>query len=963
MIVQKHNNFGKRRILISLGATGLKRSTALRKAALRRAALRPGASVKKMGTNSRATRPTKAAPKPQDPSHIIVRTSYPNGAFKPAPLVKVATVNAIIKGFNPVLKTTTIEQLIPLLRKTGIASSKEFFTALNVYLKQADSKKAGVTSIVDSELEKQIKAGLEKYKLKNERKGNKWRADSVYDMLALHKNGLISILNRVYSFAAHKLITLYPKMNSTSIGPLVLYMVLGKTSTKIPAALKAALPRKVLYSTDGKPLEKATVDPLIAAVGLFDLTVPLIKKWGHDLVDRIPQMVKDELKGVLTTSKIKVPKTTSSKYGSSYQRMRNQRLRTEAKKSASVPKLYERMKKELPAEIVTFIKALVPTFGRDVEKFDQKVDPKLKAAKDEYDKLTAKLHVTWGTSRVTLKKKIAAARVALKQAKAAAPAPGGVDAKPWMMPYLNSTITVNISGRSAKLVLGDGMLTHRLITRANLNKLKPGDPELTASVDDHNSALLTLQGLDNIINDALGGDSIKAFKTIFKNCIEEVKPKAYAMALFKGSGSTALDTGIGKVKNKRVLQLNNISEQQVKDFTKTYDKDIKAWNPLKMSLKDTVTKVKNSVSKEAKMEVRPATKAEFAAWAADIPNYMAGIHGVTVNLQKAWAVKQSAQIAAILKNAAKSKVLKVIPNVFHGCPKPVAGAILTFGFKLSGTKTNGRSMGDALYMAPNIDKSAQYLGTSFTRKEGASGIVFMGDCLVAGAPKSHQKGVADKSRSYKWTKSTGFATEEIGLVSPNNQFIVRRVLQIKIGRDNRSHNNAPRPGLRPGQRRATPTAKHSNPKTRFADPIPIATYLSTLTAAAAPAAAPVTSTGRKPRASRTPKDGGTVNTAPVSGRKPRTPRTGSTPSPVTPVKAPKAGSVLQGQTVGFTGVRDTALETRITANGGAVSNGVTKATTILIAKDPAGTSRNLEKARAQGVKIMNMTQFLKKYPI
>lgn len=897
MIVQKHNNFGKRKIHISLSA--LPKNVAQHRAALRRAALRPGASAKKIVATTSRTVTKKASPAPRDPSHIVVRTtSSPYLVFRPNPIVKVASVNSVVRSLNPILKTTTIEQLIPLLRKTGIASSKEFFTALNVYLKQANNKKAGVTSIADPELEKQIKAGLAKYKLKIERKGTRWWSASLSDLLVVHKNEMVSILNRVYSFAAHKLVTLYPKMNSSCVAPLVLYMILGKTSAKIPAALKAALPRKVLFSPSGTPLEKTTVDPLIAAVGLFDLTVPLIKKWGHELVDRIPSMVRDELKGVLATSKVKVPKTTSSKYSSSYQRMRNQKLRTAAKKSVSVPKLYERMKKELPAEIVTFIRALVPTFGKDVEKFDQKVDPKLKVAQEAYDKLSAKLHVTWGTSRVTLKKKIAAVRTALRQAKAAAPAPGGIDAKPWMMPYLNSTITVNISGRSAKLVLGDGMLMHRLITRANLNKLKPGDPELTASVDDHNSALLTLQGLDNIINDALGGDSIKAFKTIFKNCIEEVKPKAYAMALFKGSGSTALDTGIGKVKNKRVLQLNNISEQQVKDFAKTYDKDIKAWNPLKMSLKDTVTKVKNSVSKEAKMEVRPATKAEFAAWAADIPNYMAGIHGVTVNLQKAWAVKQSAQIAAILKNAAKSKVLKVIPNVFHGCPKPVAGAILTFGFKLSGTKTNGRSMGDALYMAPNIDKSAQYLGASFTRKEGASGIVFMGDCLVAGAPKSHQKGVADKSRSYKWTKSSGFATEEIGLVSPNNQFIVRRVLQIKIGRDNRS-NNAPRPGpmLRPGQRRATPTAKHSNPKTRFADPIPIATYLSTLTAAATPAA-PTTPTGRKPRASRTPKDGGTVNTAPVSGRKPRTPKAGSTPSPVTPVKTPKAGSVLQGQTVG-----------------------------------------------------------------
>jgi len=60
----------------------------------------------------------------------------------------------------------------------------------------------------------------------------------------------------------------------------------------------------------------------------------------------------------------------------------------------------------------------------------------------------------------------------------------------------------------------------------------------------------------------------------------------------------------------------------------------------------------------------------------------------------------------------------------------------------------------------------------------------------------------------------------------------------------------------------------------------------------------------------------------------------------------------------FTGVRSKEAEAMITENGGKVSSGVSKQTTLVIAKDPSGDSNTLVKARDLGVKIVSLDQFM-----
>lgn len=110
---------------------------------------------------------------------------------------------------------------------------------------------------------------------------------------------------------------------------------------------------------------------------------------------------------------------------------------------------------------------------------------------------------------------------------------------------------------------------------------------------------------------------------------------------------------------------------------------------------------------------------------------------------------------------------RIVERVWHGTDPSAASCIALTGFKV--TRQNikaGRSMGSVVYVAPNADKSMQYLGNSFGRN--SSGILFTGPAYVKGQPKIRIDG--KQTSNYDWTKTARFSTEEIGLVNANVQF-------------------------------------------------------------------------------------------------------------------------------------------------------------------------------------------------
>ena len=81
-------------------------------------------------------------------------------------------------------------------------------------------------------------------------------------------------------------------------------------------------------------------------------------------------------------------------------------------------------------------------------------------------------------------------------------------------------------------------------------------------------------------------------------------------------------------------------------------------------------------------------------------------------------------------------------------------------------------------------------------------------------------------------------------------------------------------------------------------------------------------------------------------------------------ESPKAtGSSCHGLRVCFTGIRDTALEASIKANGGEIVSGVSKKTTHLIVADKNSQSSKAIKAKQNNIPIVTIEEFIAKYPV
>jgi NAD-dependent DNA ligase len=86
-------------------------------------------------------------------------------------------------------------------------------------------------------------------------------------------------------------------------------------------------------------------------------------------------------------------------------------------------------------------------------------------------------------------------------------------------------------------------------------------------------------------------------------------------------------------------------------------------------------------------------------------------------------------------------------------------------------------------------------------------------------------------------------------------------------------------------------------------------------------------------------------------------------TPSAPKKVKITGSSLKGETIVFTGFRDSELEKAIQANGGSIGSSVNGSTTILVIKDAGSTSTKTAKAKQMGIKIIPVEAFRKKYKL
>lgn len=144
-------------------------------------------------------------------------------------------------------------------------------------------------------------------------------------------------------------------------------------------------------------------------------------------------------------------------------------------------------------------------------------------------------------------------------------------------------------------------------------------------------------------------------------------------------------------------------------------------------------------------------------------------HGITaVRIDKAFNVTSKAK--------EPTDAHKVAETVWHGTDISAASCIALTGFKVTSANVKaGRSMGSVVYVAPNADKSMQYLGSKFTRN--GTGILFNGPAYLKGAARERING---RAGSYDWTHTGRFSSEEIGLANANLQFDIERAYSVTV---------------------------------------------------------------------------------------------------------------------------------------------------------------------------------------
>lgn len=286
--------------------------------------------------------------------------------------------------------------------------------------------------------------------------------------------------------------------------------------------------------------------------------------------------------------------------------------------------------------------------------------------------------------------------------------------------------------------------------------------------------VLDLNDVDNLTVDqfkriisVVGAE--KSIATVFKAVLKEsIFKRKFLTALIQQH--SVLESPFGAIEKKMLVK--NMAAGG-NDGVLLSAQSVQKWNPSKDSIAEILSKMTRKVADLPEVK----DKAQLAATEAHLNTFVWGGHKTSFKLEREWDVPVSAVQAAHLKAASGDPDSWIIKDAFHGTSISAAGAILMSGFRMSQSfvKT-AQSMGPVLYMAPNIDKALQYIGDSFGRGK-EYGIIFHGDMVVHGkTPPDHTRQLAGNT---DWTKTTVFATEEIGLVHPNAQFIVRKAYLVE----------------------------------------------------------------------------------------------------------------------------------------------------------------------------------------
>jgi hypothetical protein len=305
--------------------------------------------------------------------------------------------------------------------------------------------------------------------------------------------------------------------------------------------------------------------------------------------------------------------------------------------------------------------------------------------------------------------------------------------------------------------------------------------------------------------------------------------------------------------------------------------------------------------------------------------FMSYGHGVDFKIKKVWNLHLCDAAKTFLKNNMNNPNLKIIKNGFHGTATSAAGAIMLSGFKLKGTLKTARSMGDVLYIAPNFDKSLQYITAGGHGRDTGTGIIFHGDLAVLGTPVNDAAAIQDTTQC-NWTLTTQrFATQEIGLVDANVQFILRHAYLVTRTRSSYYGGNG---GISDADK---------TERTKFKQSIPIQEYLegTDILARKAPLNIMTKKLMRERNAERKARQ---KRITPIDNGVPAMPIT-------------KVSDSLKGISICWLrGQLQEDIKTLLLSNGGTWDETLKKSTTYLVLKNPHVSNRpRAIKARQHGI--------------
>ena len=678
----------------------------------------------------------------------------------------------LLERFNGALHVSVKDHaLLIMLSKAGLRTPAEFLRSANTFMKKAsaDDIKLLLPDAARKTLMAKLKAKIYlKKSLKIAKPGQTVKkmyagAYEATPAILLEQNALFNSLISLYAYLAAKVCSATALPYDPAV---VTFLLLG--TGKVDRHIKSLGSKKV------KALAEKAVDSTLK-LKIEDLKPRDFKTHDPLLASRLPDLYADY------AARHEEKKTSSARVttdsGKRWAAIR-------ARRKYQYETLPEMLRKEVGEEMFVFLSLLVPKLRAAATKATPEALKQIREIEKKTQTYNYPALRNINRARVTAVRKraieearrsIKANKLLLKSLKRANKEAKEKRTKAWMVPYMSAMADLKHVRGAKTATLDDGILRHRLVVRANANKIKEGDVELTVKLDKANALLLTYKGVAKIV-DACDGSTVAACQTVFSEVIKEIKSKLFTIGMMDRNGG-GLDTATGKVTDQRLLRLNSITLDDEKTLSAQFKKNLVDWDPLQTGIKEVISKINNSKEvKEAHYEVTKSSPKQLAAYRKDLPQFMSHLHDTDMRIMKSWEVKLSPKIAAVLKNAKKTEGLKVIRNVFHGCSKQAGSIILHSGFKISGTQVTGRAMGDVLYVAPCVDKSAQYMGKKgFTRGEGTIGIVFMGDILIAGTSTAK----ASEGKGFGWTK-IGFKTEEIGLTNPNMQFIIKHVFMLKI---------------------------------------------------------------------------------------------------------------------------------------------------------------------------------------